>query len=169
MCRQLFHRLALSFDASLHDNWLQWWYLKPVSSNPQSLHPFPEHVCRRQPHACGAPCIRIYNHSSPAVWVCRLELIDPFFVHVSRAEDGPLEIWSTEIIIPALKANRYINKCVMHINKILNQLCHLKQVHRVRPTLDWFIHSLRLKADWYSGDPERSIPCLLYTSPSPRD
>ena len=50
MCRQLFHHLSLSFDASTHyNNSLQWLCLITIFSTSQPLHPFPEHVCRRQP------------------------------------------------------------------------------------------------------------------------
>ena len=70
VCRQLFHHLALSFDPSTHDNnWLQRWCLLTIFSTPQPLHPFSEHVCRRQParmrscsrHACGVPYIYIHG------------------------------------------------------------------------------------------------------------
>ena len=50
MCRQLFHHLSLSFDASTHyNNSLQWLCLITIFSTSQPLHPFPEHVCRWQP------------------------------------------------------------------------------------------------------------------------
>ena len=44
--------LGIVLDPYTHNktsSWGTWWYVLAILSTPQPLHPFPEHVCRRQP------------------------------------------------------------------------------------------------------------------------
>ena len=50
--RQIFHHFPLSWaltPTTTTNYWGRWWYILTILPIPQPLHPFPEHVCRRQP------------------------------------------------------------------------------------------------------------------------
>ena len=75
--RRFFHHLALSLTLTpiTTNYWGTWWYVLTILSTPQPLHPFPEHVCRRQPARMWSS-LYIYYYS-----ICHLTMCSAYTNH----------------------------------------------------------------------------------------